>query len=370
MAVGDVALFPSIQEAWIDREESPFAEVSDTLSQADLVFANFEFPFTKEANPRFAASYSGYSVDLRAREVLSTAKIDVCSLANNHIMDWGLEGLRTTESTLQQYGIQSTGAGNDESEACKPVVLEREGIRFGFLAYAKRGDYIASKCAPGAALYEAERVISDIVSLKSEVDHIVVSVHWGVEFSDYPLPIDVKISHRMIDAGASLILGHHPHTLQGFEEYAGGMIYYSLGNFIYDPMSERIQSDAALRQRYETCIVRVEFNAESLVDSEIIPVKIDETSLRPRILSGQEAQEVLSRLQTISQEMTSLGGAHIYGQAAGNLMSRELKTYGLLWKKHGWRFLWPRLKSIRIRHLKLLFGFLWIKMLRLFRRDK
>jgi len=140
-----------------------------------------------------------------------------------------------TRRKLCGLGAKVIGAGENSEFARRPVALSINDVQVGFLSYCKQGAFSASSDRPGSALLQPKAVVAEVSALKRSVDHVIVIFHWGVEFSDYPYPPDIEIAHSIIDAGASAIIGHHPHVVQGLEVYKGCPIFYSLGSFIYDP---------------------------------------------------------------------------------------------------------------------------------------
>jgi len=360
-AIGDIAFFRSIALKARDYGDNfIFDKVRDYLNNDDLLFGNFEFPFSNDANPHFLHSYHGYRANLSVLPALSKVNFDILNLANNHIMDWGLEGMMTTKNALESLGIKTIGVGINLKEARKPVVIEKKGVKFGFLGYVKAGDWTVTDTTSGTAKIDINLIREDINYLKRKVDHIIVSLHWGTEFSDYPYPGDVKMAHKIIDIGARIILGHHPHVLQGYEKYGNGLIFYSLGNFVYDPYSERVFVKASINERLESIIAEIKFSKDDIVSFTIMPIKIN-NRLQPVILSCNEKERLLKRIQFLSEDIANRK-LEFYQHALSNLLERELKTYRLLLRENGLRFLISRLKFFKFRHIKLLINFLLLKL--------
>ncbi len=359
-AVGDIAFFKSINaKAKESGKNSIFENVENRLNRADIIFGNFEFPFSKKGEPNFSHSYEGYRGDFDMLPHLSSVRFSILNLANNHVMDWGVEGLETTKNALNQLGIETVGAGVNLEEARKPVVFQKNGIKFGFLGYTKSGGWIASKALPGAAKIDKSLIKEDISALRRKVNHIIVSLHWGIEFSDYPYPDDIEMAHEIINMGSSVILGHHPHVIQGYEKYNNGVIFYSLGNFVYDPFSERVFVNTAINKRLDNMIVEINFLKNSIISFSVIPTKIND-ELRPIILVGKEKERLLNRIELLSDDITNKKN-EFYRSAFGNLFERELKTSKLLLKQNGWKFIWSRIRVFKLRHIKLLIGYLMAK---------
>lgn len=361
-AVGDIALFKSIRTKVMKYDvDFLFKDVKEVLSRADVIFGNFEFPFSTDGVPFFPYSYDGYRADFSLLPHFSTIGFDVLNLANNHIMDWGSEGVEMTKKALGGCGIKTVGAGANSAEARRSFKIQRNGVRLGFLGYTKSGDWIATRTKPGAAKLEIEAIQEDVSNLKESVDHVIISLHWGVEFSDYPSPGDIKIAHKIIDMGVSVILGHHPHVIQGYEMYCNGLIFYSLGNFVYDPYSERVFVDTKLNERLENIIAEIRFTQSNIVSFSVVPVKIN-TDLRPVVLNGEEKERLIGRLNSLSANVEN-SKSSFFHSALANLWVRELKTYKLRLKENGWHFVWSRLRALEVRHIKLLVGFIISKIM-------
>lgn len=237
-AIGDVMLDRGVKE--MIQEFGPqylFSSTRHILSVADIVFCNLEGPITSEGR-----RLNMFRANPEAVDVLRDGSIDIVSLANNHILDFDNLGLMRTLENLSRAGIKYVGAGANIGEARRDVVLEVKGARIAFLAYTETWfmwtnigrKWEADDTAPGVALACEEYLIEDIQRARKDNDMVIVSVHWGKEYVDSPTETQYRLARTAIDAGAAVVLGHHPHVLQGIEFYNGGIICYSLGNFIFD----------------------------------------------------------------------------------------------------------------------------------------
>jgi poly-gamma-glutamate synthesis protein (capsule biosynthesis protein) len=283
-----------------DRIESadpryPFENFMDLLSSADIAFANLECVMASGGNPlpkkevRFQAMPD-------AVKGLVEAGIDVVSLANNHSLDYGRKGLFETMDILAHSGIAYIGAGFDEVSARRPAYLRVKGYKVAFLAYSWNF-FLTVKAAegtPGVSVLIEERLRKDLLRARRWADLVVVSVHWGWEYADRPTERDRKLAHLAIDLGADLVVGHHPHVIQGVERYKNGLICYSLGNFIFD------QRSAKTRQGL---ILRCSFRDGKLDKAELIPVEIHPKEYRPYPATNSTAYLILTRLKDLSQKM-------------------------------------------------------------------
>jgi len=244
-AVGDIMLARSIgQQVLSQGPQVVFAGVQPVLASADVLVGNLECALTSSNHPQPKA-YT-FAAPPETANALVLAGFDVLSLANNHAMDYGAVGLADTVKNLQLNGIASVGAGMNAAEAHRPVILERNGLRLAFLAYANvpvensgfnARVWTAIDSQPGINWAEPNQIKVDVAAAKKETDVIIVLLHSGYEITSILPGIsnDQRLAaHAAIDAGAALVIGSHPHFLQSIERYHGGLIAYSLGNFVFD----------------------------------------------------------------------------------------------------------------------------------------
>ncbi len=280
-AVGDLMLARTIGErVQAEGPQMVFAGVQSIFDTADILVGNLECAITE----RGQAEPKGYTfrAPLDAVESLQSAGFDVLTLANNHAMDYGVEGLLDTQSLLTQAGIVYTGTGSNETEARSPVILEKNGLRLAFLGYVDvpvevRGfdtrDWIATDTQPGLAWADPEDIASDIAAAKLQADVVIVAE---------PNTIQRQAARAAIDAGATLVIGAHPHVLQPVEWYNGGLIAYSLGNFVFD--------DFGLEQNL-TAILLVTIGPGGVESYNWSPVSI--VNGLPRLATREEAITIL-----------------------------------------------------------------------------
>ena len=331
----------------------------------DLVVGNFEFSYSELKIPYFDTRYFGHLAPEESLRLLADSPVDVYSIANNHIMDWGIDGLLTTKRLLQSTGAHVIGAGMNQNDASKPVIIDCKGIKIGFLSYCKKGEFSATESLPGAALLDKNIVCKDVRSLKASVDHVIINLHWGVEFSDYPYPPDIEIAHIIIDAGASAIIGHHPHVVQGLEVYKGCPIFYSLGSFIYDPWGERVFVDQQIWERQHSIIAKICLDKNAVTDWEWKPYRVDRDRLWPTLIDGEGAAKFERHFSTISKRIPQ-AAKWFYEKAVDNLLKRELITIWNYTKKTNGKFLLKIIRNVRLRHIKILSGALKRKVISLF----
>ncbi|MNC23826.1 Capsule biosynthesis protein CapA [compost metagenome] len=213
----------------------PYREIAEQLQKPDLTVANLETPITTRGDQQ-QKQYTYRSSPL-ALPAFKAAGFDVVNLANNHILDYGSDGLLDTLKALDNAEILHTGAGKNLEEAYRPVIVEKNGIKVAFLGFSHKvpdNSWKAGANHPGTTqLYDPTQAVKTIKQTKEQADLVVVMAHWGEEKAEKPLEEHRKMARSFIDAGADLIIGTHPHVLQGLETYKGKWIAYSLGNFLF-----------------------------------------------------------------------------------------------------------------------------------------
>lgn len=217
----------------------PFSSMAPYLKQADIAFCNLECPISDQGT-KIEKRYT-FKAPSGAVKGLVFAGFDLVALANNHVLDYGQQALTDTVAFLDQAGIRHVGIA-DNNAPQTPVIIESKGIKIGFLgytdpetpyAYAKEYDLFTTRPAKATA----DRCRDDILALKPKVDLVVVSMHWGIEYETATSPRQIEFGHFLIDAGAKIVAGHHPHVQQEPEWYRDGAIIYSMGNFVFDQWS-------------------------------------------------------------------------------------------------------------------------------------
>ena len=171
----------------------------------------------------------------RIFEILKLLNVKAVCLSNNHIMDWGKEGLNRLVNKLEISNISYFGAGLNLIQALKPTILELNNCRIGLIAFGWNEEMCvyAKDNESGVAPLNKKTIIKSVKKLRDKVDILIVNLHWGYEYEVYPLPLHRKLAQDIIDKGADMIVGHHAHIIQAYEEYKGKQIYYGLGNFYF-----------------------------------------------------------------------------------------------------------------------------------------
>ncbi|MDW7646076.1 MAG: CapA family protein [Desulfuromonadales bacterium] len=231
-ALGDIAFCGHFSS---NVEGKVFQDVSDFLCSADVVIGNLEGPLTvHEKGVPDKCRLSGYPGWAKA---LKHSGVGVVSLANNHTMDYGIPGLNQTLDALKEAGIVAVGAGHNIKDALAPAIIHINGFRVAILARTSvhvSSHSRAGKRIPGVAFFDQKETADSIKAAKGISDIVVLLMHWGLEEYQYPTPDQKRLAYSLISAGADVILGHHPHVVQGIEYIENKLVAYSLGNFLFD----------------------------------------------------------------------------------------------------------------------------------------
>jgi poly-gamma-glutamate synthesis protein (capsule biosynthesis protein) len=291
-AVGDIMLARGIERQWRGDAglRSLFAPVRSLLRAPDITFGNLESVAAS------ASRCQDRGILLRSHPnalyALADAGFDVVSLANNHAEDCGYKALADTAAHLRELGIEPVGAPGPGWQRPGPLFLTRGGLRVAFLAYSlfKPSLMRLDEDAEGISIVSAQVYAADRAA-----DLVVVSFHWGVEYQAKPTERQRRLGHLAVDAGADLVLGHHPHRVQGIEVYQGVVIAYSLGNFLFDQPWMHTRT---------TVLLDFWASTDGRQQVDIFPLRIERLPYAPRRLYGSSAHTLLARMR---EESAALG---------------------------------------------------------------
>ncbi|MDX2230033.1 MAG: CapA family protein [Leptolyngbyaceae cyanobacterium bins.349] len=284
---GDVTLAENFKDVMGTNYARAFANLPE-YKQADLAMVNLENPLTRATLPIPGKQFN-FKADPESVEVLKSGGVDIVTLANNHTMDYDAEGLKETLRTLEAAGIEYVGAGKDINQARQPQIVDVKGQRIAFLGYWGE-EYGADVNQPGVNNIREDRIAEDIRAIRDQVDWVVVNYHWGQELADFPADWQRTLAHFTVDQGADLVVGHHPHVLQGAEIYKGRAIAYSLGNFIFGGNS---------RTDYDTAVLKVALKDKQM-KVDFLPIEVK--NYQPQVAQGDRARDILNHLTQISTE--------------------------------------------------------------------
>ncbi|MGB9866483.1 MAG: CapA family protein [Bacillota bacterium] len=283
----------------------PMERVASFLSAADVTIANLESPMGTSGSP-IPGKLIWFRASPHAVEALKFAGVDGVTLANNHILDYDTPCLMETIQILDNAGILHAGAGEDIQQARRPAMFERKGLRIALLGYNEFASehlfwstkyprtLLATDSLAGTAPIDDNMIREDVQEAKEKADLVIVAFHWGQEYTNFPKPYfrrDLReIARATVDAGADVVLGFHPHAIQGFELYKTGVIAYSLGNFVMDQKSP-ITRESMMLLIYAR-------KGEGILWFKVVPVEIRDC--QPTVLAGQEAEKLMEKIQRIS----------------------------------------------------------------------
>jgi poly-gamma-glutamate synthesis protein (capsule biosynthesis protein) len=295
--VGDVLLGSTVGDVLRDKGyDYPYAHIQPLIEDADIAAANLETPVTERGEP--AEKTYVYRSPPEALDSFAAAGFDLVTLANNHILDYGVTGLQDTLHHLDRLGLSRVGAGMDADEAYRPVMVEEKGIKMAFLGFSLVVPEVSWKAGedhPGVAeTYDYRKPVEAIQAAKQQADLVVVFVHWGKEREERPEQRQVEMARRYIDAGADLVIGSHPHVLQSLEQYRGKWIAYSLGNFIFTTNNHP--------PTWQTVVLQASCAKTGDCSLKLVPVLTKWA--QPKPMAADEARELLNRLDQISASVT------------------------------------------------------------------
>ncbi len=347
-AVGDTGFSgEQIRAALKAGAASPFAEVEAFLRSCDVAFANLEGVLTDDPLP-----WVPFAAPTRAADLLAGSGLGVVCLANNHVADHGPEGLGSTLDALEDRGLLVVGAGRDADSARGLVVVEAAGLRIGFLAAARTLE-ARPVVGPWYCELEPNVLVEEVKQARTRVDVVVVSLHTGFMYLDYPDPELRALGHRLAAAGAGAVLVHHPHVLQGIEVSAGGVVCYSLGNFLVDWQEGLVTEELMVREQQEGGIFRFEFDHHGLAVVRVLPTVI-EARRRVRFATGDQGRAILERLTRITADLDGDYLPVFRKQRAQRNARLAIKTLCGLARRGKWRDLLRMLSRGRPDHIAML----------------
>jgi len=279
VATGDIIPARSVNYQTVKRNDFTWAwkHIIPILTSGDITLINLESPLV----PNCPTTVEGmvFCGSQRHVEGLQAAHVTVANVANNHMGNYGQQGIEETKQILGTNNIQVTGLG-------EPTFLEVKGVKIAFLGFDDIGPHVAP-----LAKADDEEMEKQIFEAKKQADLVIVSMHWGIEYTDHPSQRQKQLAHLVIDSGADLIIGNHPHWIQPVELYKGKVIMYAHGNTIFDQMwSEKTK---------EGVIGIYTFYGKELVDIEFIPTYIKDYG-QPMILETEKKKAILDQLKIIS----------------------------------------------------------------------
>ncbi len=278
---------------------SVYGNLYPLLTAADLSIVNLEAPLSDRGQPvwKSGAVFKG---EKRHVKGLTCVPFDVVTLANNHMFDFGPTAFQETLETLDDNDIKHLGAGNNLAEAQKPLIVTVNDLRIAMVNFSEGEDLTgAEKGKPGVMGWDLNLMEATIKELKGTVDVIIVISHCGIEYIPFPPPYVTSAFKRMADAGADLVVGHHPHVPQGISVHNGVPLCYSLGNFVFF-------QDTRLVHRKQGYMVKAILEKDHPPALELIPYEIHEKGLS--LLKGADRDQFFMKLKEISLPLKTMEG--------------------------------------------------------------
>ncbi len=310
-AIGDVMLDHAL-DGPIRKGVDPFAGVAPVLRGADVAIANLEGPITARGTRAKGKKYA-FRTPAARTAMLTGAGLDVLALANNHSMDYGAVGFRDTVAALRAAGLAFCGAGEDIDEARQPAIVEVKGTRVAFLSYnwTEPGYFNAANAwagrkarpgrkavrgrpaRPGNAAGNPEWMAADVAKARQTCPVVIVMIHWGKEKSHELRAYQRPHARRAIEAGAALVIGHHPHVAQGIERIGNGVACYSIGDGVFG---------GSPRRSADSLVLRAGFGAMGLAHVEVMALhtNLHKIGYVPAIRAGEDAKPTLTMVKTLS----------------------------------------------------------------------
>jgi poly-gamma-glutamate synthesis protein (capsule biosynthesis protein) len=293
IAVGDIMLGRSVM-----ANPLTLAQVAPRMQGADLTLGNFEGVIAPPGRDPLVLSRTALGdpyklvMPSQSGQFLREAGFDLVSLANNHALDLGSTGLSNTVGGLQSAGLQVFGVSPEPGAAAAPLILQAKGLRVAFLAFTMIPPPSPSVTGPSPTRYDPLQAAEAVKAARKQADLVVVSMHWGDEYQTRPDPSQEQAAQVLLESGADLLLGGHPHVVQKTQVVDDHFVAYSLGNFVFDQFKGETRNGLALR---------VYIDRQGLRAIEALPLQ---AGAHPRLLEPGSAQGLLARLQPAAQGLS------------------------------------------------------------------
>lgn len=346
IAVGDMMFCGRVSDQ-IEKHNDygfPLNQVKGYFQKADIVFGNLETIINDGFKPKKFAGPGIYHCNEKIAKPLHNANISVVNLANNHFYDFGSEAVKHTLNVLKKYNIAWVGIGENTEIARTPIILHRKGMKIGFLGYCSASTAINPKHGFVAAPIKPKYIKEDVTKLSKKTDFVVVSMHEGT--CCYPSPEYRKWVQVAVDAGASVVVGHHPHVVNGVEKSKQATIAYGLGNFIADFEGDSYRNTFALD---------IKFGNDGELGHSIIPIWIND-SYQPVLVQNKRRIEIKAYMDKLSDDFLTgrwkKGYYSLMGESYWGMQFREIARS---FRAEGWVALVRKIRKVKPSHIILLF---------------
>jgi gamma-polyglutamate biosynthesis protein CapA len=352
IAVGDLGFSGRIHNHYSNSKNYKliFNELLPLLGTGDIVFGNLETPLINDSINKMFAS------DPEIAPCLAAKGFNIIHLANNHILDHGEEGLLNTIRLLKENCVIPLGAGSNIPEARSLQVLEFHDLKIGWLGCG-RTNIDQNFDSAGYWEYQVKDLIEEIHQSKSKVDFLVISIHAGLMYLDYPQPEIKDTVTRLFEAGAELILMHHAHVLQGVEVRDDGRICcYNLGNFIFDIKEGNVEIPLMRKEQTESAVFVFDIGHSGIVSAFALPIYFDDDFII-HWAEGQRGYEILARLKRISQDIRTDYKSLFDKQRAERNTGPIIEVLKYHIRHHNFSYVLKQLSRVRFEHLRMFYHF-------------
>jgi len=303
-AVGDINFSGACGEQMADNGLAwPFEKMLPHLRRADVLFGNMESVMLPPEYPPEQIDPDGLVSREDRTAALKQAGFGLVNLANNHVLDGGTVSMFHTRDAIEKAGVATCGVGRTQPQARRMRILHAGGLRFGFLCYCEDSNYSLSTKGPCHAYYTRRRVLADVARHAPVVDVLVVSIHADLEFMETPSWPRREIFREIASAGATIVLGHHPHVPQGVELLDGRLIAYSLGNFYFASHTDKYMADNGPHTAHSFLLL-AEVAKGRVRSFTRVPFAIrPPPEQRPIPLTGPEGRKMLAYLDELDRKV-------------------------------------------------------------------
>lgn len=298
LIASDWAPIRKFSDIILDDPEAVYGNLLPTLRESDLRIANLECPLCDKDTPVWKSG-SVLKGDVKHVNGLTAVPFEAVTLGNNHVFDHGVDAFEQTLALLKENNIQHVGAGMTAKDAKKPLFLDVRALRIALISFSEGEDLTATNGGPGVFGWNVDEVIGMVSDIQSVADVIIVICHCGVEYIPFPPPYVAAAFQRIADAGAHLVIGHHPHVPQGVQIYDHSPICYSLGNFVFYQPTD-------LLYRKQGFMVKAGLAKGGVTYLKLIPYSIQEQGLR--LLEDDEKGRFFQKLAAVSSPLENFDG--------------------------------------------------------------
>jgi hypothetical protein len=351
-AVGDIGLSGRVRDTFNEKGSVLLEDFFSLFHSSDIVFGNLETTLIDPVLQDYL-----FASESQTLTILQNAGFNILHLANNHIYDYGVEGLRSTIEACNKYRITPLGINNDYQNISDIIITDYKDIRIGWLGC---GRTLQKQTGDGPFYCEFDEIYlkAAINKARNDVDILIISIHIGFMYIDFPHPDHKAMAERLLIEGADLIIMHHAHVLQGVYIHENKGICYNLGNFLCDVGHGTVKSNVAVNEQHEGAVLLIEFDNQGLCLCSALPTYITEDRC-VRWATGDRGLKILHRLKEISEQLETDYTSIFYEQQSERNLGVAFKVYLFHILRGNLSYVWEHFKRIRREHLHILFLFIF-----------